>query len=172
MASAFDPTEFLDAPSSVVNERRAVVPVENPDSPDGLYTAMIGNVEMACGLIGKGERVGQPWLQAVVPLELQLTPSLQQALGFDKPVFTVVDRPMLDLAPGATIDAMGKLKGSLDNGKGKNRAQKAYRDALDLNKPGDVFSWRQVQGKLVKVRIQHEMYNGVPQEKVSNVLKA
>ncbi len=78
MTSAFDPTEFLDAPTSTVNERRAVVPVENPDTPDGLYVAMIGQVEMACGLISKGDRMGQPWLQAVVPLELQLTPTLQQ----------------------------------------------------------------------------------------------
>ncbi len=172
MASAFDPTEFLDAPTSTVNERRAVVPVENPDTPDGLYVAMIGQVEMACGLISKGDRMGQPWLQAVVPLELQLTPTLQQTLGFDKPVFTVTDRPMLDLMPGASIDAAGKLHGSLDNGKGKNRAQKAYRDALDLNKQGDTFSWRQVQGRLVKVKLSHDIYQGAPVEKIALVLKA
>src|SRR5260221_12569288 len=155
MASAFDPTEFLDAPTSTVNERRAIVPVENPDPPDGLYVAVIGSVEMACGLISKGDRVGQPWLQAVVPLELQLTPTLQQTLGFDKPVFTVTDRPMLDLMPGASIDAAGKLHGSLDNRKGKNRAQKADRDGLDLNKQGDVFSWGQVRRRLRKGRPPH-----------------
>ena len=169
--SPFDPTAFLDATSDAPNERRSPVPTENPDSSDGLYVAQIGEVTMACGLIGKGDRTGQPWLQAIVPLELQLSPALQTALGYDKPTFTITDRPMLDLMPGATLDGSGKLNGSLDNGKGKNRAQRAYRDATGLNDAGVKFSWRQLSGKLVKVKVSHEMYNGAPNEKVGGVFK-
>jgi hypothetical protein len=160
MSSVFDPQAFLEAQTSEVNEKRATIPVDNPDDPQGLYTAVIGEIKPASGTIGKGERAGQPWLQMVVPLKLQLPPSVQ-ALGLSSE-FQVTDRPMLDLTP----------QGGLDNSKGKNNAQRIYREAADLNKPGEVFSWRMLTGKVVKVKLAHELYNGNIVEKVSAVFKA
>jgi hypothetical protein len=61
---------------------------------------------------------------------------------------------------------------TIDNAPGRNRRQKEYRDALDLNKPGDVFNWRMVQGKPIKVKIDHELYENNIQERLGALLKA
>ncbi len=158
MSSVFDPNVFLDAQVNQVNEKRPPIPVENPEDSNGLYTAVIGEIKTAAGTIGKGERMGQPWCQMVVPLKLQLPPSVQ-AMGLS-PEFQVTDRPMLDLTP----------QGALDNSRGKNNAQRKYREATGLNKPGEVFAWRMLTGKVVKVKIAHEDYQGAIVEKVVNVL--
>ena len=159
--SQFDPNVFLDATTTEVNEKRPPLPTENPEDPNGLYIAVIGEIKTATGTIGKGERVGQPWLQMVVPLRLQLPPSVQ-GLGFATPEFTLTDRPMIDLTP----------QGSIDNAKGKNRAQYNYREATGTNKPGEAWSWRMLQGKTVKVKVAHEDYQGNIVEKVAAILPA
>lgn len=155
--SQFDPNTFLDAQQTEVNEKRPPLPVENPDDPNGLYTAVIGEIKTAAGTIGKGERIGQPWIQMVVPLRVQV-PAAVQSLGLPAEL-TITDRPMLDITP----------QGSLDNSKGKNNAQRVYREAARLNNPGEVFAWRMLQGKVIKVKIVHEDYQGAIVEKVRNV---
>jgi len=158
--SVFDPNTFLDAVQTEVNEKRATIPADNPDSPDGLYLARVGEIKTASGVIGKGERTGQLWLQMVVPLKLQL-PAQVQALGLSSE-FQLTDRPMIDLT----------AQGGIDNAKGKNNAQRIYRDATGLNKPGEPFSWRQMEGKMVKVKVAHELYQGNVVEKVAGVFPA
>lgn len=161
--SQFDPNLFLDATVTEVNTKRPPLPENNPASPDGLYTAVIGEVKMASGTIGKGERVGQPWLQAIVPLQIEVPQQVQEQLGIklDKGTITLTDRPMLDLTP----------QGTLDNSIGRNRAQKAYREALDMNKAGDVWSWRKAGGQVLKVRIKHDMYEGEIQERIGGLFR-
>ena len=161
MTSAFDPAAFLEAQITEVNERRVPLPPENPEDPNGLYTAVIGEVTTASGVIGKGDRTGQPWISMVIPLKLEIPKQFQDSLGYS-PSFTVTDRAFLDLTP----------QGGLDNGPGKDRQQKNYREACDLNKPGDTFSWRMLTGRVVKVKISHEVYEGNTQERVANVFKA
>lgn len=156
-ASAFDPAIFLDAQQTEVNEKRDPIAVENPDSEDGLYTALIGEIKTESGTISKGDRTGQPWASMIVPLKLQLGPQ-SQAKGLP-PEFQLTDRVFLDLTP----------QGSIDNSKGKNRGQKAYRDATGLNAPGVPFAWRMLQGKIVKVRLTHEMYQDSIQERIAGV---
>ena len=162
-ASAFDPAAFLAATTTEVNERRPSIPVDNPDSPDGCYLAVIGEItpeKTRSGIIGKGDKLGQPWLQVLVPLKLQLPPAVQ-ALGLSNE-FQLTDGVFIDLTP----------QGQMDNSKGKNRQQKAYRDATRTNNPGQAWSWMMLAGKNVKVKIQHEIYNGAPIEKVSAILPA
>ncbi len=159
-ASVFDPAVFLDAQQTEVNEKRDSIPTENPDAADGCYTAVIGEVTTKSGTIGKGDRVGQPWASMVVPLKLQLG-SQVQAKGLP-PEFQLTDMVFLDLT----------AQGALDNSKGKNNAQRAYRIALGMNNPGEPFSWRAVQGKIVKVKIKHEFYMDSVQERVAVVLPA
>lgn len=160
MTSQFDPNVFLDAQITEVNEKRPPLPTENPEDSNGLYTAVIGEITTASGTIGKGERVGQPWISMVVPLKVQV-PAAIQALGLP-PELTITDRAFLDLTAA----------GGLDNGPGKNRQQRAYREACDLNASGATFAWRMLQGKVVKVKIAHEMYNEAIQERVAAVLKS
>jgi hypothetical protein len=156
--SAFDPSVFLDAQQNEVNEKRPPLPTENPDSADGLYSAVIGEIKADSGTIGKGEKVGQPWASMVIPLRIQV-PSAVQGLGLP-PELTITDRAFLDLTP----------QGALDNSKGKNRQQRAYREACDMNKPGEPFAWRMLQGRMVKVKITHEMYEGNVQERIAAIL--
>ena len=158
MSSVFDPSVFLDAQQNETNEKRPPIPTENPADPNGLYTAVIGEIKTDSGTIGKGERIGQPWVSMVIPLRLQV-PSAVQALGLP-PELTLTDRAFLDLTP----------QGSLDNSKGKNRSQRLYREATGMNKPGEAFAWRMLQGRTVKVKVNHELYEGNIQERVGSIL--
>ena len=96
----------------------------------------------------------------IIPLKLQI-PAAIQALGLPAE-FQVTDRVFLDLTP----------QGGLDNSKGKNRGQRTYREATGMNKPGETFAWRMLTGKIVKVKIAHELYNGNIVEKVAQILPA
>lgn len=156
--SQFDPQTFLDAQQNEVNEKRPPLPTENPDSPDGLFTAVIGEISTATGTIGKGDKQGQPWLSMIVPLRIQV-PAAVQGIGLP-PEITLTDRAFLDLT----------AQGGIDNSKGKNRQQRAYREATGMNRPGEPFAWRMLQGKVVKVKISHELYNEQIQERVAAVL--
>lgn len=158
MSSAFDPSVFLDAQVNEVNEKRPPLPVENPDDENGLYLAVIGEIKADSGIVGKGDNAGKPWVSMVIPLRIQV-PAVIQALGLP-PELTLTDRAFLDLTP----------QGGLDNSKGKNRRQKDYRDATGTNVAGVPFAWRQLQGKVIKVKINHELYQGQIQERPGLVL--
>lgn len=156
--SAFDPAAFLDAQQTEENTKRPALPPENPEDPNGLYMAVIGEIKSTAGTISKGDRIGQPWVGMVIPLKLQI-PASVQALGIPAEL-TLTDRAFLDLTP----------QGGLDNGIGKNRAQKSYRDATDTNVAGEAFSWRMLQGRTVKVKVVHELYNEQIVEKPAAIL--
>ena len=142
--TTFDPDSFLAAETSEVNTRRPPIPENNPASPDGSYMAIIGEVKTRSGTIGKGERTGQPWLSMNVPLQIDLPAEVQEKLN--TPKVTITDMAFIDLTPSNTID----------NSPGKNRRQREYRDATDLNKPGEKFAWNMLMGRPVKVFIKHE----------------
>lgn len=161
--SGFDPNLFLDAQQAEPNVKRPPLPTTNPARADGAYVAVIGEVKMDAGTISKGDRLGQPWLSALVPLQIEVPQQVQDQLGLklEKGTITLTDRAMIDLTPQNTID----------NSVGRNRRQRQYRDAVDMNKAGDVFSWRKLQGQVVLVKVEHEMYNNEPQERIGAVLK-
>lgn len=158
MTSAFDPNAFLDAQITETNEKRPLLPIDNPDSDDGLYVTVIGEIKADSGTIGKGERQGQPWVSMIIPHRIQVPASLQ-AIGLP-PELTLTNRAFLDLTP----------QGGLDNGPGKNRGQKNYREACQMNVAGETFAWRMLEGKVVKIQLEHELYQDVPQERIKNVL--
>lgn len=156
--SQFDPAVFLDAQVNEVNEKRPPLPVENPDDPNGLYTAVIGEIKTDSGTVSKGDNAGKPWVSMLIPLRIQVPPAVQ-GLGIPAEL-TLTDRAFLDLTP----------QGALDNSKGKNRRQRDYRDATGTNVAGVPWSWRELQGKVVKVKVTHELYQDVIQERVSAIL--
>lgn len=159
--SAFDPAAFLDATQTEVNERRPLLPVENPADTAGFYVAQVGEITTASGVVGKGANTGRPWLSMVVPLKLEVPQQLQDALKLP-PTLTLTDRAFVDLTP----------ENSIDNAPGRNRAQKMYREATGLNNPGEAFAWRMLTGRVVKVKVTHEMYNDLPVEKVAGIFRA
>jgi len=152
--SAFDPQAFLDAQQTEVNERR-------PPLPEGTYTAVIGLPVPKTGTITKGDKAGDPWLQMAVPLEVQIPPELRGTTYGE--TFKLTDGVFIDMLPG------GK---GIDNAPGRNRQQKAYREATGLNVAGQPFAWRMVEGKVVKIVIKHELYQEQIQERISAIMPA
>jgi hypothetical protein len=159
-ASAFDPKLFLDASVSETNERRPPLPAENPYSPDGTYTSIMSEPTADTGTIEKGDRKGEPWLSMAVQHRIEVPQQMQDAMKL-QPVVVITDRVFIDLTPQKTID----------NSPGRNRRQRLYREALDLNKPGDVWNWRKVAGQAVKIKVEHEMYNGEAQDRIGALLR-
>lgn len=160
--SAFDPATFLDATVATVDEKRPPLPTENPADSGGLYTAVIQPLPAPkSGIIGKGDRTGQPWVSMVIPLKIDVPQQLQDALKLP-PQVTLTDKAFLDLTP----------EGHTDDAPGKNSSRRLYREATGLNSPGVPFAWRMLEGRVVKVKVKHEMYNNAPVERVDMVLPA
>ena len=149
--SSFDPSMFLDMSLDTPLEKRPPLPV-------GDYMAVIGEVA-ARRWTGKADptKSGIVW---DVPLEIDVPQNLQETLSLPA-TLKFRDGIMLDLTE----------QGNIDNGVGKNRQLRNYREALDLNKPNDVFSARMMTGRPVKVKITLELYQGEPVERISGVAR-
>ena len=161
--SIFDPAAFLTATIDTPNERREPLPVENPEAgSNGYYTALVGEIKMSAGSGTDKNGAPRAWLQAIVPLQIQVPPSVKEAKKYRTDQITITDRCFIDLTPSGTID----------NAPGANRRQRQYREATDMNKPGDSFSWAKVQGRVVKVKVTHETYQNEIQERIGGILRA
>lgn len=157
-ASMFDPQSFLDATISEPSVRRPPLPIENPATDDRLYTGILGEPKPRTWQ-GKQDP-SRSGIAFDVPITIEVPGQLQQSLKLS-PTVVLQDSIMLDLTE----------QGSIDNSPGKNRRLRVYRDATDLNKAGDVFSFRKLAGKVVKVKIEHEIYQGEIMDRVNTVLK-
>lgn len=149
--SSFNPETFLDATMTEPTEKRPPLPV-------GDYTAVVGAIT-ARAWQGKADptKSGIAW---DIPLTLEVPAEIQAELKMDQSTLPLKDSIMLDLTENGTID----------NSPGKNRRLRAYREATDMNKPGDVFSARKMEGKVIKVKITHDLWEGQPIERVSGVV--
>ena len=150
--SIFDPTALLDATIDTPMEKRPPLPV-------GDYTAVIGDIT---GRTFQGKKDPTKTYTAWdVNLTLQIPFEIQQQLGLATGEMKTSDSIMLDLTP----------QGTIDNTPGKNGRLRMYREAVDMNKPGDSFSARKMQGQVVLVRVEHEEYNGEIRDKVAKVAR-
>lgn len=149
--SSFNPDTFLDATLTEPSEKR-------PPLPAGDYTAIIGAIS-ARTWQGKKDatKSGIAW---DIPLTIDVPAEVQVALKMDQSTLNLKDSIMLDLTDNGTID----------NAPGKNRRLRAYREATDMNKPGDVFSARKMEGKVVRVKVSHDLWEGQPVERVDGVV--
>lgn len=148
--SIFDPALFLDASIDQPMERRDPLPV-------GDYTAVIG-APTTRAWTGKTDP-SKSGVAADVPLTIDIPADMAERLGYS--TLNVRDSIMLDLTSGGTIDYS----------KGKNNQLRTYREALDMNKPGDSFSLRRMEGRVVLVKISHEEWNGALVERVKGIAK-
>lgn len=151
----FDPMAFLDAATSEAFTKRPPLPV-------GDYIATVGELAPRSGEIKKGDRKGEQYQALNVPLEISLDqyPEAKNALGGAVDKVTVYHMVMLDVK-----------NGSLDNSPGKNNNLRRYREALDLNTPGQPFAPRMMQGRPIRVKIKHDIYEGELQERVDSISK-
>jgi len=152
--SSFDPQAFLDAQISEPTVKR-------PPIPAGDYTAVIGEVKAR---VWQGKKdPTQSGIAWDVPLAIEIPAEVQAALGveFKDGILTKTDSIMVDTTP----------QGTIDNSVGKNNQLRRYRDACDMNKPGDVFSARKMQGIPVLVKIKHGEWQGEVTEEIAGVAK-
>lgn len=156
MSDVFDPTLFLNAVTEQVSERRDPLPV-------GDYKAVIGEVKAIRWTSDKPDAKITSGVRLEVPLVIDIPPEIVERLGYDNNTLTVKDSLMLDV----TADGRG-----IDYGKGKNNQLRAYREALGLNEAGVTFSPASMQGRVVLVKIKHEVFNGTPMERPAGVARA
>mgnify|MGYP007071584267 CR=1 FL=1 len=157
MSDMFDYTAFLDQSTETASERRPPVPALE-------YLATITDVGM------------KPWqskdkynedgtlksgVMLEVTTELQLPQEVQDMCKITK--LTLMDRPMLDLLPD---------RSGIDYGLGKNGRLRMYREATGMNVAGQAFSPRMLIGRLIRVRVTHEEYQGNLQERIGGIAKA
>lgn len=153
--SQFDPNAFLEMTMDSPLEKRPPLPVGmGPLSGD--YLAVIGEVKSRTWQSKKDlTKSGIAW---DIPLQVEVPPNVQESHKL---------QPIVQLTHGIFIDVTPS--GSMDGAPGRNRGLRMYREACDMNKPGDVFSARLLQGKPVRVKISHEVYDGQPVERVEGV---
>jgi hypothetical protein len=124
--------------------------------PIGEYKAQIEDVELEA-FPGKKDPT-KTYLRATFSYRI-LDEAVAKELGREK--VTAVDGWLVDLTDG----------GDIDFGPDRNVNLGRVREATDCNKPGDEWSFPGFKGKVVKVKIGHEMYEGEPRTRVQNVVK-
>ena len=157
MSFDFDPNAFLSQETTAASERRAPVPAQD-------YVATIKEIK-ADRWQSKdkldpetGELKSGPLF--IFTLELDLPEDVREKCKIKQ--LTLTDRLMLDVAPGG---------GALDFSPGKNNRLRIYREATNLNAAGAPFSPGMLVGKLIKVRVTHEVYQETVQERPGAISK-
>lgn len=130
---SFDANAFLDMSVTDANDTK-IIPI-----PVAEYTAVASKVEV------------RQWTAKDDPSKCGLTldvtwdiddASLKELLGRDK--VTVRQGIMLDLTES----------GGLDMGKGRNVELGKLREGLDLNRPGEAFSFQMIPGRVAKINVK------------------
>jgi hypothetical protein len=132
---SFDPQSFLDSSINSANDTK-VIPV-----PAGEFTGIVDKVAARQWTSKDGTMSG-------VTLDVTWLiddEAVKQELG--RPTVTCRQGIMLDMTPG----------GGLDMGKGKNVGLGRLREALNLNKPGQPFSFSMLPGQAGKVTVSHRV---------------
>ena len=132
----FNPDQFLDMQVTDSNDTKSI-PV-----PVGEYTAVAEEVKCRQWTSKKDPSVSGLTLDVKWAID---DPAVKELLGREK--VTVNQGIMLDLTDS----------GGLDMGKGRNIGLGRLREALDLNKPGEPFSFSMVAGRVAKVSISHRV---------------
>jgi len=158
--SIFDPQALLNASIDAPMTKRNLLPAGQD------YIGEIGEPKMR-----RWTKKDDPSVTGVacdLTIEVkpeELTPAQKEQLGsFDgKLIFR--DSIMIDLTP----------EGAIDTAAGKNGKLRQYREALDMNKQGDSFSFLMLQGRRIRFKMKHntnpDFNNGEATEQVGAVAK-
>jgi len=152
--SIFDPNSFLTAQITEVSVKR-------PPITAGLeIIGVVTKVEMKTWQ-GKKDPT-QSGIKADVSVEFDMTqdPNEMARIG-GLAKLTLVDSIMLNLNDG----------GGIDMAPGKNTRLRQWREALDMNKAGEAFSFANMAGRLVGTKIKHEPYNDEIFDKIGELFR-
>jgi hypothetical protein len=130
----FDPSSFLNATIDQPLDTK-IIPC-----PEGEYTAMIsGDPEFRT--VARKDGSGDI---AILQIKWDIQSDIAKAETSRNPLI-VRQEIMMDTTEG----------GGLDLGKGKNIGLGRLREAVGMNKPGVVFSFRDLPGKMATVKVTH-----------------
>jgi len=147
---SFDPNTFLNATFDETNDTK-VIPV-----PAGEYLALAEKVDVKSWSSKDGSSSG-------IKLEIVwdiLDDNVKALLGRD--TVKCNQQQMLDLTD----------TGALDFGKGKNVGLGRIREALDMNTPGQPFSFGMIQGRMAKVVVSHRVAGEDIYAEIKKIAKA
>lgn len=141
--SLFDPAIYLDATIAEPSVRRPPIPAGRE---------LLGVIQEPKSRSWRGkEDPTKSGIAVDIPVKFDLTPypDIVALLGGLTEV-NITDGIMLDTT----------AQGGIDNSPGKNGKLRRYREALDLNKPGDTFSFRMMTGRTLKFKIGNKVVDG------------
>jgi hypothetical protein len=151
MSSVFDVETFLDATTTEALQRR-------PPLPAGMdFVATLGEPKGR-----QGEKDGKAWRAIDFPVEIDLAayPDVQKAMG---------GLAKVTLKYGFIIDVNDG--GMIDWSVGKNNGLRRLREATNMNVAGQAFNMRAMQGRMIKVKINHREFQGDMLDEVASVAK-
>ncbi len=151
--SMFSPESFLDAQITEASVRR-------PPLTAGIDVIGLIKDVKARAWTGKDDP-SKSGIAMDVTIEVDLNgyPAEKARLGIDKVV--LFDSIMLNLTDS----------GAIDMAPGKNGRLRQYREALGMNTPGEVFSFRNMPGRPIRAKIKHDTWQGEINDKVDSVAK-
>lgn len=152
--SAFDAESFLDQSTDKPLEGRTPLPAGQD------FSGTIQDVKAASFQGKKDPSKTYIRLDVVVEVDVTSNPA----------VFKDVKYPSVRLTDGVLLDTTES--GGIDWSPGRNGKLRSYREALNMNKPGDTFSPRAMVGRMIKVKIKHDPYEGVIYDRIDRVAKA
>ncbi len=155
--SNFDPQAFLEMSIDQPLEKRPLIPVQ-------LYMAEIIDLKPVLKDKQNDDGSTRQTLRFDVALKLSIPAEVREQQGIDLESLTLTDY--------VTIDR--NQNGGIDTTPGKNNRLRIYREAADLNRPGEPFMPAKLIGRVVGVKIRHEEYpigSGNFNEKVDGVVR-
>jgi hypothetical protein len=156
-ASAFDPSQFLDATTTEALVRRPPLPV-------GDYVGTITDVAIRPWHSNKEDAKLKDGFAADLKITIDLTgyPETQKVVGVNQVI----------LNDGLMLNMKEDNPQAIDWGTGKNAQLRRYREALGMNTAGQPFSIRQMSGRQIRVKIKHRVYQNEAYEEIDSVSKA
>lgn len=132
----FNPEQFLDTQVTEANDTKTI-PV-----PVGEYTALIEEVKCRQWQSKKDPSMSGLTLDITWSIDDQ---NVKELLGRDK--VTARQGIMLDITESGTMDM----------GKGRNVGLGRLREAVNLNTPGQPFTFSMLPGRVAKVNVTHRV---------------
>jgi hypothetical protein len=138
----FDPATFLDATLS--------------DSMDTVLTPVpAGEFPGVCGEPSIREAMAKDGSQKYTFLEVPIEVDGSSQTGDGQTVKEITQRDKNTVRYSAMLEFT--TNGGLDTGKGRNVGLGRLREAIGLNKKGEAFNIRMIQGRPLKVTVKHSM---------------
>jgi hypothetical protein len=153
--STFDPNKFLDAVTTDAATRRP------PLNPSIEYRGTVGEPKMRNVQGKKDPSKSYIFMDVPITIDLTANPAEHKRVGQDK----------VTLVYGVSVDVN---ETGLDWSPGKNTGLRLLREALNMNKPGEAFSIRNMEGRDLRVVVRHEEYperSGEFQDRVKSVAR-